>query len=167
MPTVPAPKKVSVLFVCLGNICRSPMAEGVLTKLVADAGLRGRVRVDSAGTGGWHKGERADKRARDLAFERGYELNSVARQITSTDFVNHDLLIAMDQTNVRDLQGLAPDSKAKLKIKLLRDYDPISPKGSEVPDPYYGGPEDFRRAFELVEVACRGLLADLRSHYGL
>lgn len=160
-------KKVSVCFVSLGNICRSPMAEGILTKLVTDAGLRGRIRVDSVGTGAWHKGERADKRARDLAAERGYELNSVCRQITPADFVNHDLLIAMDQTNVRDLMDQAPDAKAKLKIKLLRDFDSRSTKGSEVQDPYYGTVEEFRRAFDAIEAACTGLLANLRSQHGM
>jgi protein-tyrosine phosphatase len=160
-------KKVSVCFVSLGNICRSPMAEGILTKLVTDAGLRGRIRVDSVGTGAWHKGERADKRARDLANGRGYELNSVCRQITPADFVTHDLLIAMDQTTIRELTDSAPDAKAKLKIKLLRDYDSRAPKGSEVQDPYYGTVEDFRRAFEIIEAACGGLLGYLRSHYGM
>lgn len=160
-------KKVSVCFVCLGNICRSPIAEGILNKLISDAGLRGRVRVDSCGTGGWHKGERADKRARDTAGKRGYELNSVARQITANDFITHDLLIGMDQTNIRDMQGLAPDPKSKLKIKLLRDYDQLSPKGAEVPDPYYGNLEEFGRVFDLIETACKGLLASLRQIYGL
>jgi protein-tyrosine phosphatase len=160
-------KKVSVCFVCLGNICRSPMAEGIMTKLVSEAGLRGRVRVDSVGTGAWHKGERADKRARDLATNRGYELLSVCRQITATDFVNHDLLIGMDQQNLKDLMDLAPDPKGKLKVKLLRDFDPRSPKGSEVPDPYYGGVEDFRKAFDMIEAACRGLLEHLRAQHGL
>lgn len=160
-------KKVSVCFVSLGNICRSPMAEGILTKLVIDAGLRGRIRVDSVGTGAWHKGERADKRARDLASERGYELNSVCRQITAPDFVTHDLLIAMDQTTVSALMELASDAKAKLKIKLLRDYDARASKGSEVQDPYYGTAEDFRRAFDIIEAACIALLAHLRNHYGM
>jgi protein-tyrosine phosphatase len=160
-------RKVSVCFVCLGNICRSPMAEGVMTKLVTEAGLRGRIRIDSVGTGAWHKGERADKRARDLATERGYELNSVCRQITPNDFVTHDLLIGMDQANIRDLTELAPDAKAKLKIKLLRDFDPRATKGSEVQDPYYGSVDEFRRAFEMIEAACKGLLEHLRTHYGM
>jgi protein-tyrosine phosphatase len=160
-------RKVSLCFVCLGNICRSPMAEGIMTKLVTEVGLRGRIRIDSVGTGAWHKGERADKRARDLAAERGYELNSVCRQITVTDFVNHDLLIGMDLANVRDLNELAPDPKAKLKVKLLRDYDPRAAKGSEVQDPYYGSSEDFKRAFEMIEVSCKGLLEHLRSTYGM
>lgn len=160
-------KKISICFVCLGNICRSPMAEGVLSKLVLDAGLRGRIRVDSAGTGGWHKGERADKRARDLAETRGYELSSVARQIVTNDFETHDLLIGMDQSNLDELNALAPDNKARTKIKLLRDYDPLSPKGAEISDPYYGTSEDFRVAFDQVEAACKGLLVHLRERYGL
>jgi protein-tyrosine phosphatase len=162
-----SPKKLSLCFVSLGNICRSPMAEGIMTKLVSEAGLRGRIRIDSVGTGAWHKGERADKRARDLATERGYELNSVCRQITATDFVTHDLLIGMDLTNVRDLTELAPDPKAKLKVKLLRDYDTRATKGAEVQDPYYGSSDEFKRAFEMIEAACKGLLDYLRSTYGM
>lgn len=159
--------KVSVCFVCLGNICRSPTAEGVLTKLVADAGLRGRIRVDSVGTGAWHKGERADKRARTEAERRGYELHSVARQITAADFSNHDLLIGMNRDNLRDLEALAPKSVYKAKVSLLRSYDPLSPTDAEVPDPYYGRFDDFARMFDMVEAACKGLLARLRTNYGV
>jgi protein-tyrosine phosphatase len=159
--------KVSVCFVCLGNICRSPSAEGVFTKLVAEAGLRGRIRADSVGTGAWHKGERADKRARTEAERRGYELHSVARQITPTDFTAHDLLIGMDNGNIRDLQAIAPKTINTAKFSLLRSYDPLSPIGAEVPDPYYGGVEDFSRMFDLVEASCRGLLARIRSEYGI
>lgn len=159
--------KISVCFVCLGNICRSPTAEGVFAKLVADAGLRGRIRVDSVGTGAWHKGERADKRARIEAARRGYELNSVARQITSADFDSHDLLIGMDLGNLRDLAALAPKTVDPAKFRLLRSYDPLSAVDAEVPDPYYGGPADFQRMFELVEAGCKGLLVRLRDDYGL
>ena len=159
--------KISICFVCLGNICRSPTAEGVLAKLVADAGLRGRVRVDSCGTGAWHKGERADKRARTEAEGRGYELNSVARQITAEDFEKHELLIGMDRSNVSNLQSMAPNAKARAKIKLLRSFDPLAPEGAEVPDPYYGKPEDFQYMFDLVEAACKGLLDDIRDRYRL
>ncbi|PRP92457.1 Low molecular weight protein-tyrosine-phosphatase YfkJ [Enhygromyxa salina] len=165
--SAPAQKKVSICFVCLGNICRSPTAEGVLTKLVADVGLRGRIRVDSVGTGAWHKGELADKRARKEARRRGFELHSIARQITPEDFDNHDLLIGMDRGNVSDLEALAPSAEARAKIRLLRAFDPISPDSAEIPDPYYGGPEDFRLAFDLVEAACKGLLNHLRERYGL
>jgi len=160
-------RKLSVCFVCLGNICRSPTAEGVFAKLVADANLRGIVRVDSAGLGAWHKGERADKRARAVAENHGYELHSVARQLTEADFATHDLLIAMDQGNVNELEAWAPDPAAKLKIKLLRDFDPDSPKGAEVPDPYYGRAEDFERMFSLVEIACQGLLDHAIERYRL
>ncbi|PRQ09945.1 low molecular weight protein-tyrosine-phosphatase [Enhygromyxa salina] len=165
--TTPSPNKLSVCFVCLGNICRSPTAEGVFTKLVVDAGLRGRIRVDSVGTGAWHKGERADKRARTEAQRRGYDLQSVARQITTADFTNHNLLIGMDLTNLRELEALAAKSNGTAKISLLRSYDPLSPTDAEVPDPYYGGVEDFTRMFDMVEAACKGLLARLRSEWGL
>ena len=160
-------RKLSVCFVCLGNICRSPTAEGVFAKLVADANLRGVVRVDSAGLGAWHKGERADKRARTVAEKSGYELNSVARQLLDTDFDNFDLLIAMDKSNVTELQARAPNAAGKVKIKLLRDFDASSPKGAEVPDPYYGRPEDFRLMFNLVEAACKGLFEYVVDRYRL
>ncbi|KIG11712.1 Low molecular weight protein tyrosine phosphatase [Enhygromyxa salina] len=167
VPGLVGPFKLSVCFVCLGNICRSPTAEGVLTKLVADAGLRGRIRVDSVGTGAWHKGERADKRARTEAQRRGYDLQSVARQITSADFTTHDLLIGMDHANLRELEALAAKTTSTAKFSLLRSYDPLAPADSEVPDPYYGGLEEFARMFDMVEAACRGLLARLRSEHGL
>jgi protein-tyrosine phosphatase len=162
-----APAKVSICFVCLGNICRSPTAEGVFTKLVADAGLRDLIAIDSAGTGAWHKGERADKRARQEATQRGLELHSVARQFTRQDFERHDLIIAMDRANVGDLEALAPNDEARGKIRLFRSFDPLSPDDAEIPDPYYGGPEGFARVFELCEAAGRGLLAHVRSTYGV
>src|SRR5690606_16845115 len=104
---VPAKPSVSVCFVCLGNICRSPTAEGVFTRLVVDAGLRDTIAVDSAGTGAWHKGELADKRARQEGERRGVELRSVARQFEVEDFDRHDLIVAMDRSNVTELEGMA------------------------------------------------------------
>ena len=160
-------KRINILFVSLGNICRAPMAEGVMTKLAGKAGLRGQIRVDSAGTGAWHKGKRADKRARTEGERRGYELNSVARPLVPRDFELADLIVAMDEDNVRNLMELAPDNRARAKIKLLRDYDPLSPKSSGIPDPYYGSSDDFRVAFDMVEAACRGLFDHLRERYGL
>jgi protein-tyrosine phosphatase len=159
--------RVSVCFVCLGNICRSPTAEGVFTKLVADAGLRERIAIDSAGTGAWHKGELADKRARQEAERRGLELRSVARQFTRIDFDRHDLIVAMDRSNVADLQALARSEVERAKIKLLRSFDPLSPSEAEVPDPYYGGPEGFGRVFDMCTAAGRGLLAHVRKTYGV
>ncbi|HLT36382.1 MAG TPA: low molecular weight protein-tyrosine-phosphatase [Enhygromyxa sp.] len=166
MPATIKPS-VSICFVCLGNICRSPTAEGVFTKLVRDAGLSGKIAIDSAGTGAWHKGELADKRARQEAQRRGIELHSVARQITAKDFELHDLLIAMDRNNVADLQALARGTIERGKIKLFRSFDPLSPGGAEIPDPYYGGPEGFSEVFDLCTAAGRGLLAHVRKTYRL
>ncbi len=167
MPTPSAPSRISVCFVCLGNICRSPTAEGVFTKLVVDAGLRGKIKIDSAGTGAWHKGELADKRARAEAGKRGIELTSVARQFTRTDFDRHDLIVAMDQSNVADLGAMARNSGDREKIRLFRSFDPMSPKDAEIPDPYYGGLDGFARVFDLCEAASRGLLAYLRATYNI
>lgn len=159
--------RVSICFVCLGNICRSPTAEGVFTKLVADAGLAEVIAIDSAGTGAWHKGELADKRSRQEASRRGVELHSVARQFTRSDFDRHDLIIAMDRNNVADLQALARSEAERAKIRLFRSFDPLSPTDAEVPDPYYGGPEGFARVFDLCMAAGKGLLAHLRETYGV
>lgn len=157
---------VRVCFVCLGNICRSPTAEGVFAKLVADAGLRGRVEIDSAGTGAWHAGERADARARAEARRRGVELHSVARQVEPEDFERFDLLVAMDHGNHRDLSEMAP-ADARAEIVLLRSFDPDAPPGAEVPDPYYGGGDGFRQVFDICEAGARGLLEHLRREHGL
>lgn len=158
---------VSVCFVCLGNICRSPTAEGVFTKLVIDAGLRNQIAIDSAGTGAWHKGEQADKRARAEASKRGMVLHSVARQVTRIDFDRFDLLIAMDRTNLGDLEAIAPTATARAKIRLFRSFDPLSPNEGEIPDPYYGGNDGFERVFDMCTAAGRGLLAYVRSTYGV
>jgi protein-tyrosine phosphatase len=166
MPALPN-ARVSICFVCLGNICRSPTAEGVFGKLVVNAGLREKIAIDSAGTGAWHKGELADLRARQEAEKRGIELRSVARQITRADFDRHDLLVAMDRNNVADLQALARNSKDREKIVLFRSFDPASPKDSEIPDPYYGGPDGFAQVFDMCAAASKGLLEHVRKTYGL
>ncbi|MFO7564441.1 MAG: low molecular weight protein-tyrosine-phosphatase [Enhygromyxa sp.] len=166
MPVIIEPA-VSVCFICLGNICRSPTAEGVFTQLVSEAGLREQIAIDSAGTGAWHKGELADKRARAEAARRGLELRSVARQFVRGDFERHDLLIAMDRSNVADLQALARSEAERDKIRLFRSFDPLSPADAEIPDPYYGGPEGFARVFDLCTAASRGLLAHIRTTYGV
>jgi protein-tyrosine phosphatase len=163
----PITPRVSVCFVCLGNICRSPTAEGVFSKLVADAGLRELIRIDSAGTGAWHKGELADKRARQEAERRGIELRSVARQFTRLDFDRHQLIVAMDRTNVADLQALARSEADRARIKLFRSFDPLAPADGEIPDPYYGGPEGFARVFDMCTAASKGLLAHVRKTYGV
>jgi len=154
---------VSVCFVCLGNICRSPTAEGVMRRLVEAAGLSGRVMIDSAGTGAWHSGNQADPRARAEAESRGLTLTSVARRFEPADFDRFDYIIAMDRQNVSDLQRLAGTPVHFGKIHLAREFDPESPPRAEVPDPYYGGEDGFPRVFDICEAACRGLLTHLRE----
>ncbi len=153
-----------LLFVCLGNICRSPTAEGVMRRLVADAGLDDRIAIDSAGTGGWHVGAPPDERATETARRRGTTLEGAARRVAPEDFEAFDLILAMDRENLDDLRALAPDEEARAKVRLLREYDPAS-KGApdlDVPDPYYGGPTGFDVVLDQVEAACRGLLDDVR-----
>jgi protein-tyrosine phosphatase len=154
-----------ILFVCMGNICRSPTAEGVMRRLVEDAGLTDRVEVESAGTGGWHAGEPPDERATIAARRRGVRLEGAARQIRAADFRDFDLLIAMDRANLRELLAAAPDEDAAEKVRLLREFDPMSAGAPDldVPDPYYGGDRGFETVLDMVEAACRGLLDELRA----
>lgn len=150
---------VRVCFVCLGNICRSPTAEGVLVHLVAQAGRADAFEIDSAGTAAYHEGERPDRRALATARARGVELPGRARQFRPADFERFDHVLAMDRDNLRELMRLAPDDAARAKLALLRSFDPDAPHGAEVPDPYYGGADGFERVFEICLAACRGFLA--------
>jgi protein-tyrosine phosphatase len=154
-----------VLFVCLGNICRSPTAEGVMRTLVSDAGLRDSVQVESAGTGAWHVGSPPDGRASEAARARGVELEGHARQVRAEDFEQFDLLLAMDGENLRELRAQARDDEERAKVRLLREFDPASAGAGDldVPDPYYGGANGFDEVFELVHAACAGLLEHLRT----
>jgi protein-tyrosine phosphatase len=154
-----------LLFVCLGNICRSPTAEGVMRKLVREAGLDDELTLDSAGTGGWHVGSAPDARASAAARARGVDLEGTARQVARADFERFDLILAMDRSNLRDLKELAPDEAARQRVRLLREFDPASAGGSDldVPDPYYGGPGGFDEVLDLVQAACAGLLAEIRA----
>jgi protein-tyrosine phosphatase len=154
---------VKILFVCMGNICRSPTAEGVMRSLVRDAGLEDRIEIDSAGTGGWHAGEPPDARATEAAHRRGITLAGAARQVVADDFDRYDLLVAMDRENLRGLLALAPDEEAAAKVRLLREFDPAADGDLDVPDPYYGGERGFETVLDLVQAACRGLLGELRS----
>ncbi|HEX4436536.1 MAG TPA: low molecular weight protein-tyrosine-phosphatase [Solirubrobacteraceae bacterium] len=156
---------VRLLFVCLGNICRSPTAEGVMRSLVAEAGMEDRVRIDSAGTGAWHVGSAPDGRATAAAVEQGVTLAGQARKIAPEDFDRFDLILAMDGSNLRDLQTLAPDEEDRAKVRLLREFDPGSAgePDLDVPDPYYGGEDGFGTVFDLVDAACRGLLAEIQD----
>ena len=151
-----------ICFVCLGNICRSPTAEGVMQKLVDDAGLGDRITIDSAGTGDWHAGELADPRTRRAAEGRGLELTHLARQFTRKDLDTFDLVIAMDRANLKHLRYMAGD-RSTPELRLLRSFDPTAPEGAEVPDPYAGGEQGFEEVLDQCERACRGLLEYVRA----
>ncbi len=149
-----------ILFVCLGNICRSPTAEGVFRQRVRAAGLEERIRIDSAGTGDWHVGKAADVRTRRAARRRGYDLDALrARQVCREDFSRFDLILAMDRSNLQNLQAMRPEnSPAELDLYLRR----YALAEDEVPDPYYGGEEGFERVLDLLEHASDELLAETR-----
>lgn len=153
-------RPTSVLFVCLGNICRSPLAEGVFLHLVAEAGSADVV-VDSAGTGAWHVGERPDPRSLEVAERHGIDLPGHARRVTEEDFHRFDRIVAMDRSNLSDLESLRP-ADCDVVLELLRDHDP-DPGDGEVPDPYYGGDDGFDRVYHMVRRSCEALLDDLLS----
>jgi protein-tyrosine phosphatase len=157
--------RVSVCFVCLGNICRSPTAEGVFRALLEKENLAHLVEVDSAGTAAYHTGERADPRSRTFAKKRGYELLSIARQFVADDFKSFDYVLAMDEQNLSDLLSRARSLGVTPKhLGLFRDFDETAPKGASVPDPYYGGDAGFDEVLDQCERACQGLIAHLRAH---
>jgi protein-tyrosine phosphatase len=152
-----------ILMVCLGNICRSPAAEGVLCHQLEAAGLQAAVQVDSAGTAGWHSGNLADARMRRAAKARGMELVHRARQVTRADLDAFDLVLAMDRQNLSDLQALAVTSAQKQKLRLFCSFCRQDQR-QEVPDPYEGGPEDFEDVLNLLEDGCAGLVDWLRQN---
>lgn len=153
-----------ILFVCLGNICRSPAAEGAFQRLVDDAGLSDRFVVDSAGTGAWHAGEPADTRMCAAARRRGIALTSLARQVSAADFDHFDYILAMDASNLRNLQQRAP-ARHHTKIRLFRDFDPLDP-GADVPDPYYGDNDGFDHVLDIVSRTAQALLDQLATRHG-
>ena len=159
---------VRILFVCLGNICRSPTAEATMRALVADAGLEGEIEVDSAGTGAWHIGDTPDERAAQAAGARGLALTGTARKVTEQDFSDFDFLVAMDRSNLGVLWELAPSEAARSKARLLREFEPghegdARGRGLDVPDPYYGGDRGFEEVLDIVDAGCRGLLEQIRE----
>lgn len=157
-------KKVKVLFVCMGNICRSPTAHGVFEALVEREGLSHLIEVDSAGTHAYHVGNPPDQRAQETALQRGLDISSQrARQAKSEDFYVYDYLLAMDRDNYRDLSAICPSGEDH-KLKLFLDYAPEL-KTREVPDPYYGGPRGFEQVFDMVEQAACGLLQEIRQQH--
>lgn len=160
--TDPRSQTISVLMVCMGNICRSPTAEGVLRHKLKQAGLDRRVRVDSAGTIATHAGEPPDPRAQSHALKRGYQLADIrARQVKPADFERFDWLLAMDWDNLEYLKDACP-SPHQPKLKRLLEFAPHLGR-DVVPDPYYGGPAGFDVVLDLIEAACDGLVAELRG----
>jgi protein-tyrosine phosphatase len=150
-------KKVSVLFVCMGNICRSPTAQGVFRALVESEGLSAWIATDSAGTIAYHVGEPPDRRARETAVKRGIDLSDLrARRAIAEDFERFDYVLAMDRENYNDLLAICPPGQ-EARLHLFLDFAPQRSE-QEVPDPYYGGVAGFDRVFDLVEEAARGLL---------
>lgn len=153
---------VRVLFVCLGNICRSPMAQGAFDALVAEAGLDAQIVTNSAGTGAWHVGNPPDPRAQQTAARRGIDIaRQRARQVTPDDFDTFDYVLAMDGDNLRALQKAAPKA-ARGRLHLFLSFASTGKPG-DVPDPYFGGPDGFEHVFDLVEDAGRGLLRHIRA----
>jgi protein-tyrosine phosphatase len=151
-----------ICFVCLGNICRSPTAHGVMARVVADAALGAAVVIDSAGTAAYHIGELPDERSRTAARRRGIELDHRARQFTRADLDRFDLVIAMDRQNLENLQRLV-GGRTTPELALLRSFDPTSGPGAEVPDPWAGGEQGFEEVLDQCERACKGLLAHIRE----
>ncbi len=158
--------KVSVLFVCLGNICRSPTAHGVFQGMVDNSGFAEVIEVDSAGTGDWHIGHSPDRRTAQVAATKGYDLSQLrARLVSGDDFQHFDYIIAMDRANLSDLKAMQPSNFAG-HLALFLDFTSQSTH-SEVPDPYYGGEDGFELVFNLVEEASRGLLRHIQDSHKL
>ncbi len=151
-----------LLFVCLGNICRSPAAEGVMRRMIDEAGLGDVILIDSAGTAGWHHGKRADQRMLAAATARGFDLTSFARQVQNVDLEQFDLVLVMDRSNHQDLRAFDRESRHGHKVRLFCEFCSRHQE-TEVPDPYYGGPEGFDKVLDLLEDGCAGVLTHVRQ----
>lgn len=154
-------QRYHISFICTGNICRSPMAEVIIAQAVEDAGLESLVKVDSCGIGGWHVGQKADKRALSELRSAGYDGDRHRAAQFGAEHQNADLLIALDSGHRSELIARGAEEK---RIRLLRSFDPTAPEGAGVDDPYYGGPEGFRETRHLIEAAAPGLITWLREH---
>ncbi|MEM6286462.1 MAG: low molecular weight protein-tyrosine-phosphatase [Bacteroidota bacterium] len=160
-------RPVRVLFVCLGNICRSPLAEGLFQKKVSEAGLAGDVEVDSAGTGGWHVGAPPDRRMTATASGHGVDLSRLqARQLERADLDDFDHVFVMDKSNLHDTLALDPDGDHGTRVRLFREFDP-EPGDYQVPDPYYGGADGFERVYAIVDRTTDAILDRLSSAHDL
>lgn len=159
-------EKVGILFVCMGNICRSPTAQGVFEKVVEQEGLSEVILIDSAGTHAYHVGERPDARATQAAAKRGIDLSTQrARRVAADDFTAFDYVLAMDRANYEDLLSISA-TEHTYKLRLFLDFAPELAE-QEVPDPYYGGATGFERVLDLIEQAARGLLTDIRQQHSI
>lgn len=150
----------SILFVCLGNICRSPAADGVMRQKAAEADLE--LDIDSAGIGGWHIGQLPDSRMRACGRRHGYDFNHHARQVSHDDFARFDIIMGMDSQNIADLKGLAKTEEERSKIRLMANYLTEHKGQASIPDPYYGDERDFEFALELIEDAAEGIIAQIK-----
>ena len=154
--------KIKILFVCLGNICRSPAAEGVMKAIVDENNDSARFEIDSAGTGNYHIGDLPDNRMRIHAQRRGYNLTHRCRQVNPSDFEDFDLIVAMDESNRRNLQRIAPTLEDEKKIIMMADFADLATRYDHIPDPYYEGAEGFELVLDLLESACNNLYSALK-----
>lgn len=162
-----APDRIRVLFICMGNICRSPLAEGHFRHLVEQEGLADRFEIDSAGTGPWHVGEAPDARMRSTARRRGLDLNALrARQVQRRDLYDYDHVFVMDKTNLHDTLSLDPDGDHGTRVRLYREFDP-EPESYQVPDPYSGGRTGFETVYDIVDRTNRAILDRFKEIYDL
>jgi protein-tyrosine phosphatase len=159
--------KIGVLFVCLGNICRSPLAMGVFRHLVEQEGLTDRFEIDSAGTSSYHTGDGPDSRTVAVAAARGLRLEHAARQILADDLERFDYVLVMDDSNHTKVKRLTRASQASAEVRLLRSFDEEAGGETDVPDPYFGGREGFEDVHDMVERACRSLLDHIRAERGV
>lgn len=156
-------ENINLLFVCLGNICRSPAAEGIMKKMIEDEGLENKVLVDSAGTSNWNEGNSPDERMRLHGSKRGYDFCGIARTIKSSDFEKFDYILVMDNNNYMNVKKLAKTEEDVSKIHRMTDFSKDFSDHDHVPDPYYGGDNGFNLVMDLLEDACRGLLKEVKA----
>jgi protein-tyrosine phosphatase len=165
MDKVTSKDKTKLLFICLGNICRSPAAHAVMQKYVEDAGVEHLFEIDSAGIGPWHVGELPDRRMRQHGAKRGYDVSHIARQFDPNyDFARFDYIVVMDEENYANITRRAHNDEERQKVIRMADYITRHPGATTVPDPYYGGAEGFELALDLIEDGCEGLLKESLSH---